>query len=189
MNERQYLCIHFSISFDRTTETLNSLKPSNSLGVADARYTTWLFSWIVPFFRYEKREITQFANRTHQFCRERKITILPILRDKGLFGQKFSFRQNRRVPFADSLANPTGHLSQCPKFSPLVKLGLTTEQKYIACKVAQMKELDMAFLGVKPMVIERDILNISLARKVDGRRMTRVQSRHINFAWDFFTSS
>jgi len=63
-----------------------------------------------------------------------------------------------------------------------VKLGLTTEQKYIAYKVAQMTELDMAFLGVKPMVIERDILNISLARKVDGRRMTRVQSRHINFA-------
>lgn len=59
---------------------------------------------------------------------------------------------------------------------------LTTEQKYIAYKVAQMKELDMAFLRVKPMVIERDILNISLARKVDGRRMTRVQSRHINFA-------
>lgn len=107
---------------------------------------------------------------------------MPIPREKGLFGQKFSVRQNRRVPLADSLANPTGHLSQCPKFSPLVKLGLTTEQKYIAYKVAQMKELDITFRGIKPMVIERDIFNISLARKVDGRRMTRVQSRHINFA-------
>ena len=107
---------------------------------------------------------------------------MPIPREKGLFGQKFSVRQNRRVPFADSLANPTGHLSQCPKFSHLVKLGLTTEQKYIAYKVAQMKELDITFRGIKPMVIERDIFNISLARKVDGRRMTRVQSRHINFA-------
>lgn len=97
-------------------------------------------------------------------------------------GRSSQFGRIDAFPFADSLANPTGHLSQCPKFSPLVKLGLTTKQKYIACKVAQMKELDMAFLGVKPMVIERDILNISLARKVDGRRMTRVQSRHINFA-------
>lgn len=60
------------------------------------------------------------------------------------------------------------YLSQCAK-SPLVKLGPPTEKKYIAYKVAQMKELDMTFRGVKPMVNEKDILNISLARKEDGR--------------------